>query len=67
MIAPHWVSNGASVHFIVRGNGRMELTYPDGRQALKHDLKEGEVVVIPTGFAHSTVRRGLVPIRLRSQ
>ena len=55
MIAPHWVANGAAVHYVTRGKGRVEITYPDGRQALRHDAKQGDVIVIPAGFAHATV------------
>ena len=59
MIAPHWVANGATVHYVTRGKGRVEITYPEGRQALRHDAKQGDVIVIPAGFAHATVGGGI--------
>ncbi|CAI5508205.1 unnamed protein product [Closterium sp. Naga37s-1] len=58
MTAPRWLANAASMHLITRGKGRVEITYPDGRQALRHDVKEGDFVVVPAGFPHAALAYG---------
>ncbi|GJP56185.1 hypothetical protein CLOM_g15234 [Closterium sp. NIES-68] len=58
MTAPRWFANAASMHLITRGKGRVEMTYPDGRQALRHNVKEGDFVVVPAGFPHAAIADG---------
>ncbi|CAI7835850.1 unnamed protein product [Closterium sp. NIES-53] len=58
MTAPRWLANAASMHLITRGKGRVEIAYPDGRQALRHDVKEGDFVVVPAGFPHAALAYG---------
>ncbi|GJP52261.1 hypothetical protein CLOM_g11394 [Closterium sp. NIES-68] len=56
--APHWLSNSATVHFMTRGSGRFEITYPDGRKALRRRVNAGDVIVVPADFPHAVVASG---------
>ncbi|CAI7776238.1 unnamed protein product [Closterium sp. NIES-53] len=53
--APRWLANAAAMLYVTKGKGREEIAYPDGRQALQHDVKEGDFVVVPASFPHAAV------------
>ncbi|CAI5508179.1 unnamed protein product [Closterium sp. Naga37s-1] len=61
MTTPRWLANAAAMLYVTKGKGRVEIAYPDGRQALRHDVKEGDFVVVPASYPHAAVARGLVP------
>ncbi|CAI6006891.1 unnamed protein product [Closterium sp. NIES-65] len=58
MTAPAWLANAAAMVYVTKGKGRVEMVYLDGRQALRHDVKEGDLVVMPAGFPHSALAYG---------
>eukprot|EP00475_Leptophrys_vorax_P018931 TRINITY_DN25870_c0_g1_i1.p1 TRINITY_DN25870_c0_g1~~TRINITY_DN25870_c0_g1_i1.p1 ORF type:complete len:238 (-),score=29.67 TRINITY_DN25870_c0_g1_i1:65-685(-) len=58
MVAPHWIANAAAIHYVTRGQGRFEMVYPDGKQAIRLDVKEGDLIVIPNGYPHATIASG---------
>ncbi|CAI7930951.1 unnamed protein product, partial [Closterium sp. NIES-54] len=56
--APRWLANAAAMLYVTKGKGREEIAYPDGRQALQHDVKEGDFVVVPASFPHAALTYG---------
>ena len=56
MVAPHWVSNAAVMLYVTRGNGRLEMVHPDGRQAVRREVNAGDGIVAPVGYAFALVR-----------
>lgn len=52
MKAPHW-SDAPEVMYVTEGKGKIEMTYPGGKQALSKELKPGDLVVIPALFPHA--------------
>ncbi|CAI5531656.1 unnamed protein product [Closterium sp. Naga37s-1] len=58
MTAPRWLANAAAMVYVTKGKGRVEIAYPDGRQALRHDVKEGDFVVVPASFPHAALAYG---------
>ncbi|CAI5480879.1 unnamed protein product [Closterium sp. Yama58-4] len=58
MTAPRWLANAASTLYVTKGKGCVEITYPDGRQALRHDVKEGDFVVVPASYPHAALAYG---------
>ncbi|CAI5482767.1 unnamed protein product [Closterium sp. Yama58-4] len=58
MTAPKWLANAAAMLYVTKGKGRVEIAYPDGKQALRHDVKEGDFVVVPASFPHAALAYG---------
>ncbi|EFJ09997.1 hypothetical protein SELMODRAFT_129041 [Selaginella moellendorffii] len=50
MLAPHWNPRAAEVAFITKGNGRIQVSYPNGTNALDKELDESKVVFVPRYF-----------------
>ncbi|CAI5944752.1 unnamed protein product [Closterium sp. NIES-64] len=58
MTAPRWLANAAAMLYITKGKGRVEIAYPDGSQALRHDVKQGDFVVVPASYPHAALAYG---------
>ncbi|KDO57580.1 hypothetical protein CISIN_1g048197mg [Citrus sinensis] len=51
MMAPHWNLNAHSVVYITRGNGRMQIVAENGENVFDGQIREGQLIVVPQGFA----------------
>ncbi|CAI7809216.1 unnamed protein product [Closterium sp. NIES-54] len=58
LTAPHWLANSAALIYVLNGQGRFEMTHSDGRTAVRRDMKQGELIVIPPGLPHATLASG---------
>lgn len=50
LIAPYFTTNSPSLLYVTEGRGRIEIAYPDGGVALRTNVTEGDVIIIPSGF-----------------
>ncbi|KAI9194393.1 hypothetical protein LWI28_005531 [Acer negundo] len=49
--APHWNPKSHSIMYIIRGSGRIQIVSQRGDAVFDDNVKEGQVVVVPQGFA----------------
>jgi quercetin dioxygenase-like cupin family protein len=55
--SPHHVHPYEHENFVVEGNGRVLI------DQVSHDLKPGDVVLVPSGVVHQYANAGLTPFR----
>nr|AIO11048.1 11S globulin [Murraya paniculata] len=51
LTAPHWNLNAHSIVYITRGNGRMQIVAENGENVFDGQIREGQLIVVPQGFA----------------
>ncbi|XP_043693242.1 11S globulin seed storage protein Ana o 2.0101-like [Telopea speciosissima] len=51
ILAPHWNINAHSVMYVTRGSARVQIVGNRGQRVYDGELREGQVLVVPQGFA----------------
>ncbi|XP_043693245.1 cocosin 1-like [Telopea speciosissima] len=51
ILAPHWNINAHSVIYVTRGSARIQIVGNRGQRVYDGELREGQVLVVPQGFA----------------
>lgn len=49
--APHWNINANSIIYVTRGRGRVQVVDCSGKAVFNKELKRGQLLVVPQGFA----------------
>ncbi|KAI4326563.1 hypothetical protein MLD38_031865 [Melastoma candidum] len=51
LLVPHYNLNAHSICYVIRGRARIQVVDDNGRNVFDDEVSEGQVVVIPQGFA----------------
>ncbi|GAY60725.1 glutelin type-A 1 [Citrus sinensis] len=51
LLAPQWNLNAHSIVYVTRGNGRMQIVAENGENVFDGQIREGQLIVVPQGFA----------------
>lgn len=51
MLAPYWNVNAHAVHYIVRGNGQVQVVDDNGNTVFDGQVRAGQVITTPQNFA----------------
>ncbi|GBG83924.1 hypothetical protein CBR_g37795 [Chara braunii] len=47
MLLPHWNPHGTEIAMVTAGRGMVQVTFPNGTLAMKKNVQEGDIFVVP--------------------
>ncbi|KAJ4833001.1 hypothetical protein Tsubulata_001678, partial [Turnera subulata] len=54
MLAPNWNINAHSLHYVIRGSGRVQIVSDNGQSVFDQEVRPGQVFTTPQNFATVT-------------